>query len=389
MSELQHDLQERLSHLHELGLHRQLRRVDSSKGSQLTVDGKPLLNFSSNDYLGLTSDPRLRDASIECIRNYGSGSGAARLLSGSLAPHHTLEEHLAEFNQTEAALSFSSGYAATLGTVTALLTKDDIIIIDKLVHASVVDAARLSGAKLRVFDHNDLNQLEDILKWTRKPRTGGDAKEGRRVLIATESAFSMDGDLAPLREIVRLKHEHGAWLLVDEAHATGIFGPNRRGLIEQTQTTDGVDIQMGTLGKALGSSGGYICGSRKLIDFLINSARTFIFSTAPIPAASAAATAAIRIVGSAEGETLRTRLWSNIHTFQDKAASAIVPIHVGDESRAVEAAGALRDRGYFIPAIRYPTVARGSARLRVSINASHSTNEARDLRTAINSILCA
>ncbi len=243
----------------------------------LKSDGGTFLNFSSNDYLGLASHPTLNEAVIKAIKKYGAGSGASRLICGSLAPFHELEEALAAFKGTEAALGFSTGYAAAIGTIGALLGKDDIIVIDKLVHACIVDAARLSGAKLRVFAHNDLNDLEDILKWANKKKLQV-ANCKSQILIVTESIFSMDGDAAPLREIVMLKEKYGAWLMVDEAHATGLYGKNRRGLAEEFEVSDRIEIQMGTFGKAVGASGGYICGSRSLIDFLVNRARSFIFS---------------------------------------------------------------------------------------------------------------
>ncbi|MDB6029668.1 MAG: 8-amino-7-ketopelargonate synthase, partial [Verrucomicrobiales bacterium] len=269
MSNLDQDLEQRLDQLREQGLYRELREVDSAQGPRIQFQGREFLNFSSNDYLGLANEPALKEAACKAIADYGTGSGASRLICGSLKCHHELDQTLAQFKGTEAALSFSSGYATALGTICALLEKDDVIVIDKLVHASVVDAARLSGAKLRVFDHNDPESLEKILQWA---DTRGDSAKFKksRVLIVTESVFSMDGDLAPLRELVELKEKYGAWLMVDEAHATGLFGEHRRGLAEAFELDARVDIQMGTLGKALGAAGGYICGSRVLIDFLVN-----------------------------------------------------------------------------------------------------------------------
>ncbi|HEY4984471.1 MAG TPA: 8-amino-7-oxononanoate synthase, partial [Verrucomicrobiae bacterium] len=295
MNDFDRELNQRLAALREQGLHRELRRVDSPQGPRIEIGGRMLLNFSSNDYLGLANHPALKAAAIKAVEKFGAGAGASRLICGSLAPFHELEETLAAFKGTEAALSFSTGYAAAIGTITALLGKDDIIIVDKLVHACIVDAARLCGAKLRVFAHNDLNDLEEILKWADSRRqswssipraaglSGNTLKrelQQPRTLIVTESVFSMDGDHAPLREIVELKNKHGAWLMVDEAHATGLYGKNRRGLAEELGMSDRIEIQMGTLGKALGASGGYICGSRVLIDYLVNRARSFIFSTA-------------------------------------------------------------------------------------------------------------
>lgn len=373
--------------------------MDSAQGSHIVINGQTLLNFSSNDYLGLTNHPALKEAALRTVRDFGAGAGASRLVCGSLAPFHELEEALAAFKGTEAALTFSTGYATALGTITALLGKDDIIIVDKLVHACIVDAARLSGAKLRVFAHNDLNDLEAKLSWA--------GTQSRHALIITESIFSMDGDAAPLREIVALKEKHGAWLLVDEAHATGLYGPNRRGLAEELGVSHGIEIQMGTLGKALGASGGYICGSRTLVDFLINRARSFIFSTAPVPAAAAAAMAAVRLVQSAEGQRLCATLWRRVEQGRtgvapvsgsvsrssgtdngdkrDVCPTPILPLILGDESAAVSAATRLRDQGIFVPAIRYPTVARSAARLRVTFTAAHTSADIQLLVQALDS----
>ncbi len=382
------ELQKRLDEIRDQGLYRELRRVDSPQSPRVRIAGKELLNFSSNDYLGLANHPRLKEAAIRAIEQFGAGSGASRLICGSLAPHHELEEALAAFKKTEAALSFSSGYAAAVGTICAVAGKDDVVVLDKLVHASIVDAARLSGARLRVFAHNDLNELEDILRWA-KDRSG-------RTLIITESVFSMDGDIALLKEIVALKNKYGAWLMVDEAHATGFFGKGRRGVIEEQSVSDDVEIQMGTLGKAVGSSGGYICGPRILIDYLVNRARSFIFSTAPVPAASAAARAAIELVQSAEGEASAKKLWSLVNETRTRlgesgwklpdAQSAIIPLHIGAEAKAVEIAAALRESGIYIPAIRYPTVARGEARLRLTLTAAHTAEHVAKLAAALAEI---
>ena len=248
----------------------------------------------------------------------------ARVPHGSfVAPsHHSMSWKPPSPNSknAEASLTFSTGFATAQGVICALLGKEDIIILDKLVHACIVDAAKLSGAKIRVFAHNDLEDLEDKLKW--EADSSPSSSPARHVLIVTESIFSMDGDAAPLREIVALKEKYGAWLMVDEAHATGILGQNGRGLAEELGITDQIEIQMGTLGKAFGSSGGYICGSRHLIDYLINSARSFIFSTAPVPAAAAAATAAIKLLQSPDGEKLRKKLHAHITEFQSAPRSS-------------------------------------------------------------------
>ena len=388
MNSFTDELNRRLGALREQNLFRELRRVDSAQGPRIEIGGKTLLNFSSNDYLGLASHPALKEAAIRAVETFGAGAGASRLISGSLAPFHQLEDLLAAYKKTEAALTFATGFAAALGTITALTGKDDVIILDKLVHASIVDAARLAGAKLRIFDHNNLNDLEDKLKWAKEEFRSRHPESV--ILIVTESIFSMDGDAAPLREIVALKEKYGAWLMVDEAHATGIFGSHGRGRAEALGVGDQIEIQMGTLGKALGASGGYICGTRGLIDLLINQARSFIFSTAPVPAAAAAATAAIQLMTTAEGEARRKTLWQLIELLNTKLLlssaqlpSAIIPLILGDESRAVAAAADLRTKDIFIPAIRYPTVARGTARLRITLTATHS---AADVTTLVHAL---
>ena len=394
MNAFNSEMSQRLTEIRRSGLYRQLRRMDSPQGRSIEFNGTSCLNFSSNDYLGLANDPMLKEAAIRAVERFGSGSGASRLICGSLAPHHKLEESIAEFKGVEAALTFSSGYATALGTICALMGKEDVIILDKLVHASIIDAARLSGATLRIFSHNDLNELEDILKWADHKNTESSVRDSRQhSLIVTESIFSMDGDHAPLKEIVELKDKYRAWLMVDEAHATGLYGANRRGLAEMMGIADRIEIQMGTLGKALGSSGGYICGSRALIDYLVNRARSFIFSTAPVPGASAAASAAIAFVTSEEGAKRCATLWdrvaeldSKLKAQNSKGSSAIIPIILGEEAAAMDAAAALLAKGIFVPAIRYPTVARGQARLRVTLTAAHQSGDVEALASGLESI---
>ncbi|MCU0770567.1 MAG: 8-amino-7-oxononanoate synthase [Verrucomicrobia bacterium] len=396
------ELRTELAALQKAGLLRELRRVDTPQGSHVTIGGRPLLNFSSNDYLGLANHPALKEAAVRASTDFGAGAGASRLICGSLAPFHELEEVLAAWKGTEAALTFSTGYAAALGTLTALVGKDDILILDKLVHACVVDGARLCGAKLRIFRHNDLEDLEAKLRWaaaqsrhpsTRRTPAAGDRQRASRTLVITESVFSMDGDRAPLAEIVALKERYGAWLMVDEAHATGLHGRRRCGLAEALGISEHIEIQMGTLGKALGSSGGYVCGHRALINNLVNRARSFIYSTAPVPAAAAAATAAVRLVQSNHGATLNAALWERvseldaaIRTPRSPLGSAIFPIILGDETAALAAAAALREQGLLVPAIRYPTVARGAARLRVTCTAAHSRQDVEQLAAALHRI---
>jgi 8-amino-7-oxononanoate synthase len=388
LNNLDTELSRRLDALRALGLHRELQRVDSPQSPRVKIGDRIFLNFSSNDYLALANEPQIKEAAVRAVERYGAGAGSSRLLCGSLAPHHELDETLASFKGTEAALSFSSGYAAAIGTLCALAGKDDVIVVDKLVHACIVDAARLSGAKLRVFAHNDLNDLEKILKWAR--RRPGACHPAPRALVVTESVFSMDGDQAPLGELIALKERYGAWLMVDEAHATGLYGKHRRGLAEECGPSGRIEIQMGTLGKAVGSAGGCICGSRTLIEYLINRARSFIFSTAPVPAAAAAAAAGVRFIQSNAGENRRNALWDRVQELNSKFKiqnsknrSAIIPVIVGPEGKTVEAAAALREQGIFVPAIRYPTVGRGKARLRVSVTAAHSTADICELAAAL------
>jgi 8-amino-7-oxononanoate synthase len=385
------ELNQRLGIIRDDGLYRELRRVDSAQGLRIEIAGRTFLNFSSNDYLGLANHPALKEAAIKAVEKFGAGAGASRLICGSLAPFHELEETLAAFKGTEAALTFSTGYAAALGAITALVGKGDVVVLDKLVHASIVDAAKLSGARIRVFKHNDLNDLENILRWSDKVLRPKIKAQGQgRILIVTESVFSMDGDTAPLLEIVALKEKYGAWLMVDEAHATGLFGEKRRGLAEQLGVSDQIEVQMGTLGKAIGASGGYICGSKALIELLVNRARSFIFSTAPVPATAGAANAGIRLLQSDEGkrrvQELRRRITesnSKLKTKTSKLSSAIVPIVIGNESKAVAATARLQEQGIFVPAIRFPTVAHGMARLRLTLSAAHSADDITTLAHAL------
>jgi 8-amino-7-oxononanoate synthase len=408
-----HDLfAKQLKALRAASLDRHLREITSSQAPEIEIEGRRLLNFSSNDYLGLANDSRLRNAAIDAINEFGVGAGASRLISGTQSPHIRLERALAEWKKTESALCFSSGYAAALGVIPALVTKNDVVLLDKLCHASLIDGARLSGAVLRVFPHNNLRKLKSHLEWARREFPG------KRVLIVTESVFSMDGDRAPLRELVQLKKRFGALLMLDEAHAIGVIGPHGRGLAAAEKLSDDVNVQMGSLSKALGASGGYICGSHDLIEWLINRARSFIYSTAPPPATAVAALAAVNFLSSSEGEKRRILLWKRIRlmrallmkldvgssalgvrrsdvankrpTFNaersrlnENSGSAIFPLIVDDEQAALDLAAALKTEGFLVPAIRYPTVARGSARLRITVAASHEEDQIRALCEAI------
>lgn len=306
----------------------------------------------------------------------GFGSGASRLVCGTLAAHERLEEAISGFKRAGSALCFSSGYAAAMGTIPALCSREDVIILDKLCHACLIDAARLSGAQLRVFPHNDTGKLESHLRWA-STRHG-------RVLVVAESVYSMDGDVAPLREIVDLKDRYGAWLFLDEAHGVGVLGAGGRGLAEQSGVEGRIEVQMGTLGKALGAHGAYIAGRRLLRDFLVNRARSFIYSTAPPAPVAAAAAKAVEILGGAEGASLIESLWNNIRNLgaaleMPEPPSAIVPVIVGAESAAMSAGENLLESGFLVPAIRYPTVAKGSARLRVTLSAAHTAQDVASL----------
>src|ERR1700730_13791084 len=367
MSEL---FAEQLQALRVRSLDRHLREIDSAQGAIVDLVGRRLVNFSSNDYLGLANESRLREAAIAAIREFGVGAGASRLISGTQSPHLRLEAALAKWKGTPAALCFSSGYAAAIGTLPALVTKNDVVLLDKLCHASLIDGAKLSGAVLRVFPHNHLGKLESHLEWTKRERPNA------RIVIVTESVFSMDGDRAPLRELIELKKRFRAILFLDEAHAVGVIGPNGRGLAAEENVNNDVDVQMGTLSKALGVSGGYICGASGLIEWMINRARSFIFSTAPPPALAAAATAALDFLSSPDGEARRELRWRKIDMFArllsaPSGVSAIFPWIVGDEQAAVDLSHALMNEGFLVPAIRYPTVAKGSARLRIALSANH------------------
>jgi len=341
-----------------------LRKIPESCGS--------LINFASNDYLGLAQHPKIKKAYQDAIAKYGAGSTASRLICGTVEPHRELEHLLADAKGTAAALTFSTGYATSVGVLTALLQKDDTVIMDKLCHASLIDGARMSGATLRIFPHNHLKKLEALLI-----STEAQASAETRTLVVTESIFSMDGDAAPLQEITTLTRQHNALLMVDEAHALGIIGPTGMGLAEKLNIQSHIDFHMGTLGKAAGVAGGYLATNQAWSDLLVNRARSFIYSTAPPPAQAAAAAAAIKLIRSEEGAQLRQKLWVNIELFRQachlegKATSSIIPWMVGKSEDALKLSATLREAGILVPAIRFPTVPRNTARLRITISASH------------------
>jgi 8-amino-7-oxononanoate synthase len=327
-------------------------------------DGNSLWNFASNDYLGLARHAAVEDSLVEGVRRFGAGSAASRLVCGTLPPHVRLEQSIAEAKQTAAALVFSSGFATALGVIPAIAGKDDFILLDKLCHACLVDAARLSGATIRVFPHNDPGRLERLLISVRAKAPHA------RILILTESVFSMDGDLCPLREIVDLAEAHEALVLLDDAHGFGVLGATGMGLAEQEGLQHRITFQMGTLSKAAGISGGYLAASREWIDLLVNRARSFIYSTAPPPALAHAATTSLEIIRSPEGGALRERLRENIRRL-GTFPTPVIPVVLGSNEAALAASSRLAEQGFLVPAIRFPTVPRGTARLRVSLSATH------------------
>ena len=367
-------LRSELAALDKASLLRGLRAADSA-----------MLNFAANDYLGLSRHPALIEASRHATGQRGAGAGASRLITGTDSAVLALEAALAAWKEKAAALVFSSGYAAALGMIPALVGKGDTVILDKLAHASLLDGARLSGATVRTFLHNDTGRLDRLLKKI--------APGNARILIVTESIFSMDGDAAPLRELVEIKDRHGAWLLVDEAHATGLYGPTGAGLVAEAGLSAQVEIVMGTLSKALGSVGGYIAGSRPLIDLLVNRARSFIYSTALPPGAIAASHAAVELCQTPQGAALRGRLWGNVARFHaglparwkrgTLTTSAIQPLICGEPSAALELAAKLHEQGFLIPAIRYPTVPRDAARLRITLSAAQADKDIDALNRAL------
>jgi len=361
------------------GLLRELRPLESAGGIQVRRDGRQLWNFASNDYLGLARHPEIEAAVIEGVQRYGAGSASSRLVCGTLPPHVMLEIALAEAKQSEAAVTFSSGFATALGVIPAIVGKADFVFLDKLSHACLVDGARLSGATIRVFPHNDLAKLERLLISTR-------AKSPQaRILVATESVFSMDGDLCPLREIVELSENHGALLLLDEAHGFGVLGDYGMGLAESENLQQRVTFQMGTLSKAAGLSGGYLAASRDWIDLLTNRARAFIYSTAPPPALAHAAIASLALIRSNEGKKLREKLQCNIARLSPHG-TPIIPRILGTNEAALSAASSLESDGFLVPAIRYPTVPRGTARLRISLSAAHSAEQVNALSAQLKTL---
>src|SRR5882724_5932700 len=360
-----------LLRIEEAGLYRKLQRVESDQGPTLRLDGREVINFSSNNYLGLANHPALCKAAKEAIDRYGCGSGASRLISGNMTLHEELESKIAELKGTEAALVFNSGFQANTGILSTLVGEGDVVLSDALNHASIIDGCRLSRAKVVVYGHCDIEQLERSLR---------DAPSNARKLIVTESLFSMDGDEAPLADIVNLAEKHGAMVMVDEAHATGVYDPSGAGLVAKLGLGDRVLVQMGTLGKALGGFGAYVAGSKALRELLINRCRSFIFTTSLPPAVMAMGMAAIDLV-MREPER-RQALWNNCEGLRaglkelgyslGGSQSQILPLMVGDATACMRLSQKLLDGGIFAQGIRPPTVPAGTSRLRITLMATHT-----------------
>jgi len=363
-----------LSELATQHLIRHLQPLESGIGPVVRIAGREVLLFASNDYLGLAYHPDVVRAASHATQTYGAGSGAARLISGSLPPHMEMEQSLARFKRTEAALTFGSGYLANIGTIPALIGRSGLILADQLCHASLIDGSRLSGADFRIYRHNDMEHLESLLSKRRL---------GRRTLIVTDGVFSMDGDLAPLPKLSNLAQAYEADLYVDDAHGTGVMGSHGRGTAEHFDLEEAISLQMGTLGKALGSSGAYLAGPTHTIQYLLNTCRSFLFATAPPPGSAAAVVAALQVI-EREPER-RTRLWTNrdqMFTGLSRlgftlaaSASPIIPILVGRADVALHFAEQLLANGLFAPAIRPPTVPEDTSRLRITVSSEHTATQ--------------
>ncbi|WP_458420108.1 glycine C-acetyltransferase [Bacillus pumilus] len=367
-------LQDELETMKQQGTHQTLKEIDSKQSSTVTLNEQSVIQLSSNNYLGLTSHPRLMKAAKEAIDEFGAGTGSVRTIAGTMTMHERLEKKLAAFKKTEAALVFQSGFTTNQGVLSSILTKDDIVISDELNHASIIDGIRLTKADKKVYGHSNMEQLEKILK---------KSMNYRMRLIVTDGVFSMDGDIAPLPEIVRLAEAYDAFVMVDDAHASGVLGENGRGTVNHFKLDGRVHIQVGTLSKAVGVLGGYVAGSAVLIDYLKHKARPFLFSTSHPPAVTRACEEAIEVLLD-EPERIGT-LWENAAYFKEKVVSLgfqvaptetpIIPIMIGDEALTFRFSKALIERGVFAQGIAFPTVAKGKARIRAIITAEHTKEE--------------
>jgi glycine C-acetyltransferase len=366
-------LHEQLNELEAKGLHFRLRVLEGEQKPVAHFDGKEVINLSSNNYLGLTTNKSLRRAAIEAIRTHGVGAGAVRTIAGTMDLHVALEEQIAKFKGTEACVVFQSGFTANAGTVAAILGKDDLILSDELNHASIIDGCRLSRATIKVFKHKDATDCERLCKETEN-------WPGHKLLI-TDGVFSMDGDIAPLAELCALAEKFNCIMMVDDAHSSGVLGRGGRGTVDHLDCHGRVHIQVGTLSKATGAMGGYVCGSRELIDFLYHRARPFLYSTGHPPSVIATCQAAFTLLDSPEGDKLLKKLWSNTKFFQRRlkkygfsigaTQTPITPIYVGEGAKAFEFSRRLYDSGVYIPAVGFPTVPEGKARLRAMVTATH------------------
>lgn len=367
-------LHDQLEDLKRQGLYRSLKDVEGPPGTTIVIDGRKALQFASNDYLGLANHPRLKAAAMDAVERYGVGSGASRLVCGNLDLNRKLEEKVAQLKKKEAALLFSTGYMANLGVIAALAGEGDLILSDEFNHASIVDACRLSRAQTRIYPHKRMDSLEQLL---------ADAGSFKRRLIVTDGLFSMDGDMAPLPDLVTLAEQYACMLMVDDAHATGVLGPNGGGTGDHFGLAEKIDIAMGTFGKALGGFGAFVAGDRSLREFLINRSRPFMFTTGLPPSVIASAVAALELVE--EEPELRARLRDNANRLRQGiiqlgftvpgGETQIIPILLGDASLTMEMAALLLEEGVFIQGIRPPSVPQGTSRLRITVSAAHSPGE--------------
>ncbi len=363
-----------LDHLKEQGLYRKLRILEGEPASHTTFDHRSVVNLSSNNYLGLTTHPKLKDAALKAVRDYGVGSGAVRTISGTMAMHMELEKRLAAFKHVESVVVFQSGFAANAGTVAAILTKEDVVVSDELNHASIIDGCRLSRAAIKVFPHKDVDAARKILQ---------EIPSTQRKILITDGVFSMDGDLGAVPQLCALAEEYGAIMMVDDAHASGVFGKNGSGTVDHFGCHERVDIQVGTLSKAIGVLGGYVAGTRSLIEFLYHRARPFLFSTSHPPAVTAACLAALDVLET-EPQWIE-RLWDNTRFFKaglqrlgfntGRSESPITPVIVGEAATAATMSDKLFVEGVFAQSIGFPTVARGQARLRTIVSATHTKED--------------
>jgi glycine C-acetyltransferase len=379
-------LKEQLGELERTGTALRPRVLQADQRARTRFDGRDVINLASNNYLGLAAHPRMKEAAARAAAEFGAGSGAVRTIAGTMSLHIELERRFAEFKGAEAAIMFQSGFAANSGTVAAILTKDDVIVSDQLNHASIIDGARLSKAEIKVFPHKDPAAADELLEETKSP--------GRRQLLITDGVFSMDGDIAPLPDLVEVAEKHGAIMMIDDAHASGVLGRGGRGTVDHFDVHGRVDIQVGTLSKAIGVLGGFIAGPQHLIDWLVNRGRPFLFSTSAPPAVAAACIEALNILE--ESPELVDRLWDRTRFFKKglqqlgfdtgQSETPITPVIAGEETKAVELSALLWEEGVFTPAIVYPTVPKGRSRVRTIVTAEHTEGDLKEALEAFEKV---